>query len=189
MIHLPNPITLFAPPNLFFIIPHCGAPKKKLQKAPPFELLWLIDFCYKKTNKKRADDLIPEESNTVMLALKRLPPKEAYDRVFRLRRAFQVYMFPPPPFTLFFLFNTDGIRHKKQNKKKKKNANLEQINPTKCSLAHQLLPKDQQTKPEEVREYIYIYMPIALPFPASTTTPSPPPPPPPPPASSADILP
>lgn len=89
----------FCSPNLFFIIPHCDA-QKKIQKAPPFELLWLIDFCYKKTNKKRADDLIPEESNTVMLALKRLPPKEAYDRVFRLRRAFQVYMFPPR--TLFF---------------------------------------------------------------------------------------
>lgn len=38
----------------------------------------------------RADDLIPEESETVLLALKRLPPKEAYDRVFRMRRAFQV---------------------------------------------------------------------------------------------------
>ena len=38
----------------------------------------------------RADDLIPEESEEVLLALKRLPPKEAYDRVFRLRRAFQV---------------------------------------------------------------------------------------------------
>jgi hypothetical protein len=38
----------------------------------------------------RADDLIPEESENVLLALKRLPPKEAYDRVFRLRRAFQV---------------------------------------------------------------------------------------------------
>lgn len=38
----------------------------------------------------RADDLIPEESDVVLLALKRLPPKEAYDRVFRLRRAFQV---------------------------------------------------------------------------------------------------
>lgn len=38
----------------------------------------------------RADDLIPEENDTVQLALKRLPPKEAYDRVFRLRRAFQV---------------------------------------------------------------------------------------------------
>lgn len=39
---------------------------------------------------RRADDLIPEESETVQLALKRLSPKEAYDRVFRMRRAFQV---------------------------------------------------------------------------------------------------
>jgi len=38
----------------------------------------------------RADDLIPEESVVVQLALKRLSPKEAYDRVFRMRRAFQV---------------------------------------------------------------------------------------------------
>ncbi|KAH7125444.1 cytochrome b-c1 complex subunit 7 [Dendryphion nanum] len=38
----------------------------------------------------RADDLIPEENDTVQLALKRLPPKEAYDRVWRLRRAFQL---------------------------------------------------------------------------------------------------
>lgn len=45
---------------------------------------WLIHW------HSRADDLIPEESDTVLLALKRLPPKEAYDRVFRLRRAFQV---------------------------------------------------------------------------------------------------
>ncbi|MCJ1423140.1 Cytochrome b-c1 complex subunit 7 [Sticta canariensis] len=60
----------------------------------------------------RADDLICEENNTVQLALKRLPPNEAYDRVFRLRRAFQ------------------------------------------CSLAHQLLPKDQQTKREEDYEYL-----------------------------------
>ncbi|KAK4942106.1 Cytochrome b-c1 complex subunit 7, mitochondrial [Elasticomyces elasticus] len=37
----------------------------------------------------KADDLIPEENDIVQLALKRLPPKEAYDRVFRLRRAFQ----------------------------------------------------------------------------------------------------
>ncbi|KAF2100690.1 ubiquinol-cytochrome c reductase complex 14 kDa protein [Rhizodiscina lignyota] len=37
----------------------------------------------------RADDLIPEENEVVQLALKRLPPKEAYDRVFRMRRAFQ----------------------------------------------------------------------------------------------------
>ncbi|PMD56820.1 ubiquinol-cytochrome c reductase complex 14 kDa protein [Hyaloscypha bicolor E] len=60
----------------------------------------------------RADDLIPEESETVLLALKRLPPKEAYDRVYRLRRAFQ------------------------------------------CSLAHQLLPKEQQTKPDEDIPYL-----------------------------------
>jgi ubiquinol-cytochrome c reductase subunit 7 len=38
----------------------------------------------------RADDLIPEESDVVLQAIKRLPPKESYDRVFRLRRAFQV---------------------------------------------------------------------------------------------------
>ncbi|KAE9377855.1 14 kDa subunit of cytochrome bd ubiquinol oxidase [Stipitochalara longipes BDJ] len=60
----------------------------------------------------RADDLIPEESETVLLALKRLPPKEAYDRVYRLRRAFQ------------------------------------------CSLAHQLLPKEQHTKPDEDVPYL-----------------------------------
>ncbi|KAJ9297895.1 hypothetical protein DTO271G3_4116 [Paecilomyces variotii] len=36
------------------------------------------------------DDLIPEESESVQTAIKRLPPKEAYDRVFRLRRAFQL---------------------------------------------------------------------------------------------------
>ena len=39
---------------------------------------------------RRADDLIPEESEVLQLALKRLSPKEAYDRVFRMRRAFQV---------------------------------------------------------------------------------------------------
>jgi hypothetical protein len=39
---------------------------------------------------RRADDLLPEENDTMQLALKRLPPKEAYDRVYRLRRAFQV---------------------------------------------------------------------------------------------------
>jgi len=60
----------------------------------------------------RADDLIPEESHIVQLALKRLPPKEAYDRVFRLRRAFQ------------------------------------------CSLSHTLLPAEEQTKPDEDREYL-----------------------------------
>ncbi|KAK3171015.1 hypothetical protein OEA41_003099 [Lepraria neglecta] len=73
---------------------------------------WYADAAGYRKLGLRADDLIPEESDTVLLALKRLPPKEAYDRVFRLRRAFQ------------------------------------------CSLAHQLLPKDQQTKPED--DYAYL---------------------------------
>ncbi|KAF2266595.1 hypothetical protein CC78DRAFT_491447 [Lojkania enalia] len=60
----------------------------------------------------KADDLIPEENDVVQLALKRLPPKEAYDRVFRLRRAFQ------------------------------------------CSVSHQLLPKEEWTKPEEDDLYL-----------------------------------
>ncbi|KAL1863945.1 hypothetical protein VTK73DRAFT_6324 [Phialemonium thermophilum] len=37
----------------------------------------------------RADDLISEENAVVAQALKRLPMKENYDRVFRLRRAMQ----------------------------------------------------------------------------------------------------
>jgi len=36
------------------------------------------------------EDLLPEENEVTQLALKRMPPKESYDRVFRLRRAFQV---------------------------------------------------------------------------------------------------
>jgi len=51
----------------------------------------------------RADDLIPEESEVVLLAIKRLPPKEAYDRVFRMRRAFQVrspHLRPPIRFLI-----------------------------------------------------------------------------------------
>ncbi|KAF3935787.1 hypothetical protein ABW20_dc0110503 [Dactylellina cionopaga] len=35
------------------------------------------------------EDLLREESPTVQLALKRLPPRIAYDRAFRLRRALQ----------------------------------------------------------------------------------------------------
>ncbi|KAF4551640.1 Cytochrome b-c1 complex subunit 7-like protein [Elsinoe fawcettii] len=50
---------------------------------------WYADASGYRKLGLRADDLIPEESDTVMLALKRLPPKEAYDRVYRLRRAFQ----------------------------------------------------------------------------------------------------
>lgn len=43
---------------------------------------------YRKIGLKH-DDLIPEESETVLLALKRLDAKESYNRVYRLRRAFQ----------------------------------------------------------------------------------------------------
>ena len=77
-----NPNTKLPLPNLS--VPHHQLRPKKIQSPRV-----LIDFA----QSKRADDLIPEESNTVMLALKRLPPKEAYDRVFRLRRAFQVRTF------------------------------------------------------------------------------------------------
>ncbi|KAF2720771.1 hypothetical protein K431DRAFT_320807 [Polychaeton citri CBS 116435] len=50
---------------------------------------WYTDAAGYRKLGLRADDLIPEESETVLTALKRLPPKEAYDRVFRMRRAFQ----------------------------------------------------------------------------------------------------
>ncbi|KAL1296868.1 hypothetical protein AAFC00_004485 [Neodothiora populina] len=73
---------------------------------------WYTDAAGYRKLGLRADDLIPEESDVVLLALKRLPPKEAYDRVFRMRRAFQ------------------------------------------CSISHQLLPKAEQTKPEEDYPYL-----------------------------------
>ncbi|KAG9190749.1 hypothetical protein G6011_08837 [Alternaria panax] len=60
----------------------------------------------------RADDLLPEENDVVQTALKRLRPQEAYDRVFRLRRAFQL------------------------------------------SMSHQLLPKEEWTKPEDDTPYL-----------------------------------
>ncbi|KAK5698583.1 Cytochrome b-c1 complex subunit 7, mitochondrial [Elasticomyces elasticus] len=73
---------------------------------------WYFDNSgYRKLGLK-ADDLIPEESESVQLALKRLPPKEAYDRVFRMRRAFQ------------------------------------------CSLAHQLLPQNEWTTPDQDYPYL-----------------------------------
>ena len=37
-----------------------------------------------------ADDLISEENEDVQQALKRLPPRQSYDRVFRIRRATQL---------------------------------------------------------------------------------------------------
>ncbi|KAK4964214.1 Cytochrome b-c1 complex subunit 7, mitochondrial [Elasticomyces elasticus] len=73
---------------------------------------WYADAAGYRKLGLRADDLIPEESEVVLLALKRLSPKESYDRVFRMRRAFQ------------------------------------------CSLSHQLLPKNEQTKPEEDYQYL-----------------------------------
>ncbi|KAF7186671.1 Cytochrome b-c1 complex subunit 7 [Pseudocercospora fuligena] len=73
---------------------------------------WYFDNSGYRKLGLRADDLIPEESPEVQLALKRLSPKEAYDRVFRMRRAFQ------------------------------------------CSLAHQLLPKQEWTKADEDVPYL-----------------------------------
>jgi len=37
-----------------------------------------------------SDDLLPEDNEVVLAALKRLPPKESYDRVYRIRRATQL---------------------------------------------------------------------------------------------------
>ncbi|KIX05088.1 uncharacterized protein Z518_05960 [Rhinocladiella mackenziei CBS 650.93] len=50
---------------------------------------WYVNLAGWRKLGLRYEDLIPEENDVVQLALKRLPPKEAYDRVFRLRRAFQ----------------------------------------------------------------------------------------------------
>ncbi|KAJ5113452.1 hypothetical protein N7478_006851 [Penicillium angulare] len=50
---------------------------------------WYTDAAGYRRLGLKFDDLIPEESETVQQAIKRLPPKEAYDRVFRIRRAFQ----------------------------------------------------------------------------------------------------
>ncbi|RMZ77508.1 hypothetical protein DV737_g4326, partial [Chaetothyriales sp. CBS 132003] len=92
---------------------------------------WYADAAgYRKLGLK-ADDLIPEENAVVQLALKRLPPKEAYDRVFRLRRAFQV-PFPGPSAS----------------------PSLSSLIRVQCSLAHQLLPPAEHTKPEDDTPYI-----------------------------------
>ncbi|EAU34620.1 conserved hypothetical protein [Aspergillus terreus NIH2624] len=50
---------------------------------------WYTDAAGYRRLGLKFDDLIPEESETVQKAIHRLPPKEAYDRVFRIRRAFQ----------------------------------------------------------------------------------------------------
>ena len=51
---------------------------------------WYADKMGYKQLGLYMEDLLPEENEVTQLALQRLPPKEAYDRVFRLRRAFQV---------------------------------------------------------------------------------------------------
>lgn len=51
---------------------------------------WYVNAAGYRKLGLRYEDLLPEEDDTVQLALKRLPPKEAYDRMFRLRRAFQL---------------------------------------------------------------------------------------------------
>ncbi|WEW55481.1 Cytochrome b-c1 complex subunit 7 [Emydomyces testavorans] len=50
---------------------------------------WYVNAAGYRQMGLRYDDLIPEENDVVQQALKRLPPKEAYDRIYRLRRAFQ----------------------------------------------------------------------------------------------------
>ncbi|OAK95852.1 ubiquinol-cytochrome c reductase complex 14 kDa protein-like protein [Phaeosphaeriaceae sp. SRC1lsM3a] len=77
----------------------------------------------------KADDLIPEENDVVQQALKRLTPQQAYDRVFRLRRAMQVHT--PRPDT-----NRDDTK-------------IPQL-----SMTHQLLPKEEWIKPEEDEPYL-----------------------------------
>lgn len=48
-----------------------------------------VPFRPRPLTPDRADDLIPEESETVQTALARLDSKERYDRIFRIRRAVQ----------------------------------------------------------------------------------------------------
>ncbi|KAI5784618.1 cytochrome b-c1 complex subunit 7 [Geopyxis carbonaria] len=62
------------------------------------------------------DDIVAEENDVVQQALKRLPPKLKYDRIFRQRRA------------------------------------------TQCSIAHQLLPKEEWIKAEQDIRYLRPYI-------------------------------
>lgn len=55
----------------------------------PFSRWYMKRAGYQQLGLKY-EDLLEEEHEIVQLALKRLPPKEAYDRVFRIRRAMQV---------------------------------------------------------------------------------------------------
>ncbi|KAI2606085.1 cytochrome b-c1 complex subunit 7 [Hypoxylon fragiforme] len=50
---------------------------------------WYVNLAGYRKLGLRFDDLVVEEDEDVLKALKRLPPQVAYDRVYRLRRAFQ----------------------------------------------------------------------------------------------------
>ena len=64
----------------------------------------------------------------MQLALKRLSPREAYDRIFRIRRAFQVP-----------IFSKGGLETAVNNR-----------SSSQCSLSHTILPKEEWTKDEDV---------------------------------------
>ncbi|PFH60801.1 hypothetical protein XA68_10315 [Ophiocordyceps unilateralis] len=51
---------------------------------------WYADAAGYRKLGLRYDDLLEEEREAVQIALKRLSPKEAYDRVYRLRRSTQL---------------------------------------------------------------------------------------------------
>ncbi|KAF3917519.1 Cytochrome b-c1 complex subunit 7 [Orbilia brochopaga] len=69
---------IFARPRLFNFLKPIAAKYSDLKGYRKLGLLY--------------EDLYREESPTVQLALKRLPPKLAYDRAFRIRRALQCSM-------------------------------------------------------------------------------------------------
>lgn len=50
---------------------------------------WYVNLAGHRQMGLRTDDLIPEESDVVQQALKRLSEKERLDRVYRMRRAVQ----------------------------------------------------------------------------------------------------
>lgn len=88
----------------------------------------------------KMEDLLPEEDEVTQLALKRLPPREAYDRVFRLRRAFQVCVFTFRSLQYVFSSSADSLHL--------------QFSLTwillQLSLSHQILPEEEWTKPQDV---------------------------------------
>ncbi|KAK3365681.1 cytochrome b-c1 complex subunit 7 [Lasiosphaeria ovina] len=57
----------------------------------PLAQMYVNQAGYRKMGL-RTDDLISEENETVLKALSRLPPRESYDRIYRIRRAQQLSM-------------------------------------------------------------------------------------------------